>query len=307
MRVRLALTLLFALTAIAAASDVVAQGPVPVDPASGAAAVVGHPRTAVLTLHDGAAEAFLLPDDSSAESPLLIHGRGDRVHLLAEYEAVFAPLTAGWARFALAAYLVDDQDEKLLDDDTAESVALGPSLRGGRLGVRLELEPGLHTIRLVSTAAVRPVGVTDWIVDRDTATVWVFVPAAGGAPPVSAVLESPATGGALSDGMQPAVAAAAVGSDERRLTQAGAALPVGGLPVGDQRAAAGPSAAAAVNFDAGAGSVLRVVTGQPIRVWSDCELWLSEGAAGDAQCELSVSYRSGADSADLAPLASDAL
>jgi len=270
----LALTLLFALAIAAVAVPVGAQSTAPATPAPDVAVTIGHPRAAVLTLHEGAAESFLLPAESNADKPIALHGRSDRVHLVADYEAVFAPLTAGWARYALAAYLVTSSGEQLLDDDLAEVVSFGPARRAGRLGLQLGLKPGLHKVKLVSTTAVRAVGVGSWTVDRDTAVIWVLVPGRG-----------PGSGTDRPAPVKPDL--------------------LGDLGVGAQRGIGGAQAIGAIQFETGQNSVLTVRSGQSVRVWSDYELWLSEGARADASVALAVHRRPLPQQAEVAPLASD--
>ena len=309
MRVRLTLTLLILLIAVlitAVPTD--AQAP---DPAAGpdaAAWRVARPRAAVLTVFHSAAESFLLPQRSSAEAPIGVPSRADGIHLSADYEAVMMPLTAGWARYRLAAYRIVDGEEELLDEAGAEVVTFGPARRAGRLMVRLPLRPGLHQIRIVATTSARAVGVAEWTTDRDAVTVWVLV--AGGTTRATPQPGSPAPN-PTPPSIRPFPAAFAPGGAVPgvALQQADpdpAVLPVGGLSVGAHRGVLGADAVGAVNFETGHNRTLVVHVGQPVSVWSNYELWLARDTRGEAGVALTVSPRVTDNASEVAPLARDA-
>jgi hypothetical protein len=315
MRVRLALTLLFALALVITAGPVHAQDPADPSPSpEGATLPVGHPRAAVLTLVDSATESFLLPGKTTADAPLTVTAPAAVLYLAADYEAVFLPLTAGWAHFALAAVEITSASETALADDRAEVVAFGPARRAGRMVLRLGLTPGLHQIRLVAETSARAVGVAEWTTDRDSALLWVLVPRAasrGTVVPVATPEPSPTPGAPLALEAAGAVRVNLVGPVpvvapiDVRADVDPSPLPASGVSVGAQRGIVGRSALGAVNFAAGQSRIIVVRTGEPVRVWSDYDLWIADRARGSAVAALTVRARPLAGAVDTAPLGED--
>lgn len=283
MRVRIALTLFLALLLGILAAPAGAQTPLP-DPGSAASAyVVAHPRAGIITVFDSAAESFLRLALTDENAPFRPPGNSKHVDLAADYEAVLLPLTAGYARFELSAWLLRGDERELLASDEARVVAFGPAKRSGRLLLRLKLQPGLHHIGLGATTKARAVGVADWTVDTDTADLWVLVPPTSAGPRPSpepplppAALE--AAGGALSR--------LSVATDPE--PKPDPAFPVGGLYVGSQRGLASPTIPGAVNFEKGVNATILAHVGEEVQVWSDYEMWWAEGASGDGRMALAV-------------------
>jgi len=253
---------------------------------------IARPRGAILTVFHSGAESFLLERGQSADAALPVPRDDGRLWLHADYEALFLPLTAGFANFSLSAALVADDGTvgEPLASDEASLVAFGPNRKSGRLGLGFALEPGLHRLRLVAVSKTRAVGVAEWTVDRDARDVWVIV--AGiteGSTPEQTKLTIP------------------VASPEQAPidpTATGDRLPVGGLSVGALRGVAAPAAMGALNFPEGHNARLYLRAGQGAPIWADYELWWSDGAAADAAVELTI--RTAPSSAlDAAPLARD--
>lgn len=292
MRVRIALTLFVAL--------VLALLAVPADarmnsgnPAGDPANVpdhlhVGRPRAAVTSVFDSAAEAFLILGAPDGSSPVPAPPAGHPLALVADYEAVLLPLTAGALEYELGVWRLSEGGREDLGSDGASVVAFGPSRRAGRLRVDAQLEAGLHHLVLQLTARSRAVGVADWQVDTETQDLWILVP--------------PAAEARLPGEPQPALAlpvARSIISDGSELIGA-----TGGLFAGSQRAAASESAIGAVNFETGHNAVLLARVGQSVRVWTDYELWWSDDTSGEGRVALSILQRP-VQSANQAPLAMD--
>ncbi|MCB0216497.1 MAG: carboxypeptidase regulatory-like domain-containing protein [Caldilineae bacterium] len=248
--------------------------PEPAPIPDGFALHVAQPRSAVLSLYESAAESFLLPGDSSLDSPIRLLAPAARLRLHADYEALFLPLTAGWSRFHLAAYRADDAGRTLLAEDDAALVDFGPARHRGRLVLDLALRPGLHHLTLVATTEARAVGVNAWTRDEDQREIWVLVPGLVGQAGAS-------LSGAVAN-------AGALGGDQSATDPN---LPLGGLAAGSQRGVLAARLGGAVNFEAAAGATLVARVGQAISVWSDYELWWAAEAKGDAGASLSLLSR----------------
>ena len=241
---------------------------------------IARPRGAILTLFHSGAESFLLEVASSVDRPVQLP-EGSPIRLHADYEAVLMPLTAGFVEYELQAYLLTDTGRELLSSDEADVVAFGPARRAGRLGLRFELKPGLHRIGLVATTRTRAVGVSEWSVDTDDAQIWILVGAGGVAPipgPRPAPLPAPL----------PAPQVDAVHGLDQSAARPAPELPVGGLGTGAQRGMIASEALGALNFETGTNTTLRARVGDIVRVWSDYEVWWTEGAWAAATVELTV-------------------
>ena len=308
MKMRLVACLTVALLA-GLAHPVSAQLPIAAPPIQSESDVipVAHPRAAVLTVFQSGAEAFLLDRPSSADAPLPLAAGGAALKLGADYEALFLPLTAGWARFQLAVYRELDSGRELLATDNADVVDFGPSRHAGRLVVKLALKPGLHKLQLVSTAAARAVAVPDWTTDEDTATLWVLVPAVQVVPAVQSPVSQ---SGLVPVGPHLRAAEAQPGLPATRadipadITSAHAdGVALGGLAVGAQRAVSAGGNGGAINFETGHNTALVVRQGQDIGVWSEYALWWAEESKGSGQVVLDVDRKPPENAGIQAPIA----
>ncbi len=317
MRLGFALTLACALALVLVAGTADAQSSV-ADPTIGSSGItIGHPRAAVLTLHHSAAESFLLVEPGTRDEPLQPAIRTGILRLAADYEALFMPLTAGWARYKLEAWRISGGDRELLDEDMAAVVDFGPARHAGRLGLELRLQPGIHQIHLVATTQARAVGVSDWTSDIDAVTVWVLVPdtnamsltsvAAASSPSVPRLEQASSSATTGEDASDATDAAEPVGRVPAGLSgldpERDSSLPVGGLAVGSQRAVAATTAVGALNFPTGHNRTLVVGEGEPVVVWSDYELWWTELAQAEAGAALIISHRPTANDAGSAEVA----
>jgi len=251
--------------------------------------IVAHPRAGIANPQWGGAENFLL-GNTTADSPLATPEAHQRLRLQGNFEAVFFPRAAGWARFEMAVFEIQEGTRTLIGRSAKRAVGVGPTTKSGSLHVDVRFdEPGLHEVAVVATTTAQPLLAPAPVVDEDEMTAFILVPGegtgddiTGPAPAAPAPPESqgPSLARSLADPNDPPP------DDNTRLVQV--ASPRGhamGMTASDSVTAIG----AVENFDLGHGKTVAIHQGGTIRFRSGpYELVWFDGAAATASTALDI-------------------
>ncbi|MFQ6058289.1 MAG: cohesin domain-containing protein [Anaerolineae bacterium] len=250
---------------------------------------VAHPRAGIATTTQAGVENFMIGEGTSEENPLVTLPARRRFRLRAAYEAVFFPLTAGWAKFEMEVYRIRaDGTWELLGADQKLIVGFGPRLKSGGLHVDVGLnEPGVYYLAIVSRTSARAIAAPEEVVDEDQVIVVVII-----------------TGEEAQEDLIP-VGRKLPGPLPLMLTPTPVPIPAIRLfQVATPRAhILSPALGAVENFDQGHGQTVVLRVGDSIRFQSSYEMVWFEGATGTATTSLTILR--GDNATDRAPIGED--